>query len=78
MHEMAVVSAILDAVVDRAEGRRIVRVVVEVGRMTAVLPDSMRFCFEVASRDTPAEGAALDIVQVGPGTELRVREMEVA
>jgi hydrogenase nickel incorporation protein HypA/HybF len=76
MHEMAVVSAILDTVTQRCGGRRIVRVVIEVGRLTAVLPDSLRFCFEVASRETEAEGAKLDIVALG-GNELRVREMEV-
>jgi hydrogenase nickel incorporation protein HypA/HybF len=77
MHEMAVASAILDAVADKYDGRRVLRVVVEIGRMAAVLPDALQFCFEVASQGTKAEGAALDVVVLG-GSELRVREMEVA
>jgi hydrogenase nickel incorporation protein HypA/HybF len=77
MHEMALASAILDAVSAKYDGRRVVRVVVEIGRMAAVLPDALRFCFEVASRGTEAEGAALDIVELR-GSELRLREMEVA
>ncbi|HLK39953.1 MAG TPA: hydrogenase maturation nickel metallochaperone HypA [Polyangiaceae bacterium] len=76
MHEMSIVAGILDAVTQRSGGRRIVRVVVEIGRMTAVLPDALRFGFEVASQGTDAEGATLDIVTL-LGNELRVREMEV-
>ena len=77
MHEMAIVAGILDAVTGRCGGRRIVRVVVEIGTLTAVLPDAVRFGFEVASQGTEAEGATLDIVTLR-GNELRVREMEVA
>jgi len=76
MHEMAIVAGILDAVTEKCEGRRVVKVVVEVGRLAAVLPDALRFCFEVAACGTDAEGAVLDIID-GRGSELRVREMEV-
>jgi hydrogenase nickel incorporation protein HypA/HybF len=64
MHEMAVVAGVLDSIAERSEGRRVVRVVLEIGRMTAVLPDAVRFCFDVAARGTEAEGAALDIVEI--------------
>jgi hydrogenase nickel incorporation protein HypA/HybF len=37
------------------------RVVLEVGALAAVLPDSLRFCFELSTEGTPLEGAALDI-----------------
>ena len=77
MHELAIVSGIVDAVTERSGGDRIVRVVVEVGRLTAVLPDALRFCFEVVARGTAAEGASLDILETD-GETLRVREMEVA
>jgi hydrogenase nickel incorporation protein HypA/HybF len=77
MHELAIVHGIVDAVTSRCEGDRILRVVVEVGRMTAVLPDALRFCFDVAAQGTAAEGASLDIVET-EGDGLRVREMEVA
>lgn len=77
MHELAIVSGIVDAVTERSGGDRIVRVVVEVGRLTAVLPDALRFCFEVVAQGTTAEGASLDILETD-GEMLRVREMEVA
>jgi hydrogenase nickel incorporation protein HypA/HybF len=77
MHELAIVHGIVDAVTERSGGDRIVRVVVEVGRLTAVLPDALRFCFEVVAQGTAAEGASLDILETD-GETLRVREMEVA
>jgi len=77
MHELAIVNGIVDAVTERCGGDRIVRIVVEVGRLTAVMPDALRFCFEVAAQGTAAEGASLDILETD-GEMLRVREMEVA
>jgi hydrogenase nickel incorporation protein HypA/HybF len=77
MHELAIVHGIVEAVTERSGGDRIVRVVVEVGRLTAVLPDALRFCFEVVAAGTTAEGASLDILEI-EGEALRIREMEVA
>ena len=37
---------------------------VKVGEMTAVEPDSLRFCFEAAIEKTPLEGARLIIEEV--------------
>jgi hydrogenase nickel incorporation protein HypA/HybF len=42
------------------------RIVLEVGKLSAVLPDALRFCFDAAAEGTAAEGARLDIVEV-PG-----------
>lgn len=42
---------------------RLERVRIEVGRMTAVEPESLRFCFEACVKDTPMDGARLDIVE---------------
>ena len=63
MHEMGIALEVIDAVSTRAAGSRISRVVLEVGALTAVLPDSLRFCFDVACEGTPLEGAKLEIVQ---------------
>ena len=34
-----------------------------VGRLSGVVPDAMRFCFELVTAGTPLEGAALEIEQ---------------
>lgn len=64
MHELSIAQFAVDACAERAEGGRVVRVTLEIGRLAAVLPDALRFCFDVCARDTPLEGAALDIVEL--------------
>lgn len=51
---------------ERANGATIRRIVVEVGKLSTILPDAMRFCFDLCSEDTPAAGARLEIVET-PG-----------
>ena len=66
MHEMAITQSVVDAVCEHAAGRRVHSVKLEVGQLCAVVPDSMRFCFELATQGTVADGAVLD-VDVRPG-----------
>jgi hydrogenase nickel incorporation protein HypA/HybF len=61
VHELGIVLEIVDAASERAGGRRVTRVVIEVGVLTAVLPHALRFCFEAATQGTPLEGACLEI-----------------
>jgi hydrogenase nickel incorporation protein HypA/HybF len=72
MHEMALAEGVLQ-IVDRTalrEGfRRVALVVLEVGRLSAVEPEAMRFCFESVIRGSVAEGATLEILEV-PGRAL--------
>jgi hydrogenase nickel incorporation protein HypA/HybF len=66
MHEMALTQSVVDAVCEHAAGRRVHSVKVEVGALCAVVPDSMQFCFELATAGTIADGARLDL-KVLPG-----------
>jgi hydrogenase nickel incorporation protein HypA/HybF len=66
MHELALAQDIVAAVCERAQGARIRRVVLEIGKLAVVLPDAIRFCFDVCSEATEAEGATLEIIEV-PG-----------
>ncbi len=66
MHEMAIAQQIVQLACDRYPEGRVARVVVAVGRLAAVLPDALRFCFDEAALETPAAGARLDIVET-PG-----------
>ena len=63
MHEMSITQSIVDAVCERAAGRRVLRVSVQVGALCAVVPDSMQFCFELVTEGTVMENARLDIDQ---------------
>ena len=70
MHEMSLTESVIGIVEEEARRHKIARVrvvVLEIGALACVEPDAMRFCFDVVSRGTPAEGARLDIVLV-PGS----------
>jgi hydrogenase nickel incorporation protein HypA/HybF len=66
MHELGIAQEIVEVVAEASRGARVTRIVVEIGKLSTVLPDALRFCFDLATRDTVAEGAALDIVEI-PG-----------
>jgi hydrogenase nickel incorporation protein HypA/HybF len=51
---------------ERVRGEKVVRVVLEIGKLSAVLPDAVRFCFDLCAEGTPVEGAQLDIIET-PG-----------
>ena len=59
MHEMPVTQALLDLALKHADGRRITDVYLEVGRMSAIVPDSVEVFFQYLSEGTLAEGADL-------------------
>ena len=77
MHELSITRNVVAIVSERAEGQRVTRVRLEIGRLTAVMPDSIRFCFDICAQGTPLEGAELEIVE-SAGPELLIKEMEVA
>lgn len=64
MHELAVTQSIVEICTERAQGAKVKRVTLEIGRLAAVMPDAIRFCFEVCAAGTPLEGADLEIVDV--------------
>jgi len=113
MHEMSLAEGVLQIVEDAARSQgfsRVTAVRLEIGRLSSVEPEALRFCFDVVVHGSLAEGARLEIVdtpgtgwclqcsetvpvnalydpcprcgssQVQPtgGTEMRVRDLEVA
>ena len=76
MHELSITRNVVAIVSERAVGQRVTRVRLEIGRLSAVVPDSSRFCFDICAQGTPLEGAELEIVE-RPGQELLIKEMEV-
>lgn len=67
MHELAVAQSLLEIVEQEAkpyEGARVVRIWLRIGRMSAVVPDALRFAFDAITRGGMAEGAALEIEEV--------------
>lgn len=68
MHEMGIAMEILEivqaSIPAEMAGVRVARVNLKVGRLSAVVPDSLRFCFGVAADKTAAAGAELAIEEV--------------
>ncbi len=64
MHELSLVESVLKIVNDYAAEHRFSRVnsiSLSFGRLSCIEPKALQFAFEVQSRETPAEGARLDL-----------------
>jgi hydrogenase nickel incorporation protein HypA/HybF len=77
MHELAIAEQVVAIAEAGGRGARVRRVVVRVGRLAAVMPDALRFCFDAAAADTLVEGARLDIVETPGRARCRVCENEL-
>lgn len=64
MHELGIVQEVVAIASESARGRRIRRVVVEIGALTAVVPEALHFAFELVAEGTPVQGATLEIRDV--------------
>ena len=69
MHELSIANGIVEFCAERAGAERVTRVRLEIGQLSAVLPDAVRFCFDVCAKDTVVEGALLEIIET-PGRAL--------
>ncbi len=113
MHEMSLAEGVLQVIEDAARAQefsRVTAVWLEIGQLSGVEVEAMKFCFDAVVRDSLAEGARLEIIatpgsgwcmqcsksvpmtevfgecpdcgshqmQVTGGTEMRVKELEVA
>jgi hydrogenase nickel incorporation protein HypA/HybF len=66
MHELAITQEIIAVVLERVGGAQVTRVTLEIGRLSAVLPDAVRSCFELCIEETPLKDATLEIIET-PG-----------
>jgi hydrogenase nickel incorporation protein HypA/HybF len=113
MHEMSLAEGVLQLIEDAAreqEFAKVTAVWLEIGQLSGVEVEAMKFCFDAVTRDSIAAGARLEIIalagtgwcmecsqtvpmaevfgecprcgghrmQVTGGTEMRVKELEVA
>ncbi len=74
MHEMAITQSVVQSVAERCEGHQVDQVTLLIGRLSGVVGDSVRFCFDLCTMGTELEGATLEIVDV-PG-RARCRDCE--
>jgi hydrogenase nickel incorporation protein HypA/HybF len=63
MHELALTCSIVEMAEAAAEGRRVSRVTLVIGKLSGVMTGAIRFCFDEVARGTTLEAAALDIIE---------------
>jgi len=65
MHEMGIALQIIDiaaaSIPPEMRSARVERVNLKIGKLAAVVADSLRFCFDIVSKDTRLAGAELAI-----------------
>lgn len=62
MHEMSIAQSVIDIVEEEMQknNAKVLRSVrLNIGQMSAIVPDSLSFCFEIIIKDTPLDGARL-------------------
>ena len=65
MHELSVAHAIVETVTESLESQdRVLRVELDMGDLSGIVEDSLRFCFELATAGTPLEGCVLEISRI--------------
>jgi len=68
MHELSIVSSIVDSVTESVSaypGARVVEVRLKIGELSAVIEDSLQFCYGIATEGTPLAGSRL-VVKILP------------
>ncbi len=67
MHEVGLMQQALELALDSARNQgasRIHRLTMRIGPLAGVVPDALRFAFDLVTQGTQAEGATLDVREV--------------
>jgi hydrogenase nickel incorporation protein HypA/HybF len=71
VHELSLCDAILDTTLKYAHGRPVTQVTVRIGHLRQVVPDALRFGWEVLTEPTELKGCELRVEQVPARVECR-------
>ena len=72
MHELAITESVVQAVTDKLPDAKVTSVRLEIGALSGVVADSVRFCFDLVTEGTNLEGASLEIAE--PAASCRCRD----
>jgi hydrogenase nickel incorporation protein HypA/HybF len=64
VHELGISRNIVAIVSEAANGRRVRRITLEIGRLSGVVRDAIEFSFDLVAQGTPAAGAVLEIREI--------------
>lgn len=77
MHELAIVEGVIDTVTERLPEAKITCVRLEIGALSGVVADALRFSFELATEGTSLQGADLEITEVPDSQELKIASVKM-
>ena len=63
MHELALTQSVVDMILERTVDRQVSTVRLRVGLLSGVVPDAMRFCYDLVTAGTGLQGSTLEIEQ---------------
>jgi hydrogenase nickel incorporation protein HypA/HybF len=66
MHELSITESVVQTVSDRMGEAQVIRVCLEIGKLSGVVADSVKFCFELVTDGTTLAGASLEVIET-PG-----------
>ena len=82
MHELGITRNIVSIVGEHAGDKKVKSVTLDIGKLSAIMPDAIRFCFDICCKDTKLEGAALTINEIPAigrceacGTEMELEQI---
>ena len=61
MHELAITQGIVEMIIERTDSARVTAVYLRIGKVSGVVPEAVRFCFDLVAAGSPVEGARLEI-----------------
>lgn len=68
MHEMGIAMEIIkvasSAIPKGMKKVKVKSVAIQIGKLSAVIPETLRLCFDIAAKDTDMSGATLDIQEI--------------
>ncbi len=78
MHELAITEGVVNAVTERLPDAKVTNVRLEIGALSGVVADSVRFCFDLVTEGTNLAGASLEIVEPPANCRCRTCGVEFA
>ena len=67
MHELSVAQNIVDIVLESVTEKDrsgVKTILIEVGEMSGIVPDSLKFCFDVIKTETPLKNSEMQITKI--------------
>jgi hydrogenase nickel incorporation protein HypA/HybF len=77
MHELAIVEGVVDQVTGRLPDAKISWVRLEIGALSGVVSDALRFSFDLVTEGTNLQGATLEIAEIPDSQELKIAAVKV-